>query len=166
MRWSDPEATHVTYYATSNRRSPLVKMIGHWPASSGLARSCRAGVQIFCRPVTQQERKMEAESPRHIAVRWTRLEAMLEEEREDQGPELGDMLRAAVEEKRSLIEAKLDEARKREERHERRKARRRGKEPDPPAPPGPHTKEPASVESSPGSRATVEEVRLQQRELF
>jgi hypothetical protein len=129
MPWS-VAATHVTYYATSNRRAPLVKVIGQWPATAGLMRSCQAGVKILCRPATDHEQQMEAESPRHLAYRWLNLETMLLDETEQQGEALGKRLRQAVEEKHGQIDAKLAEARKREEKHERQKAKRRGERPD------------------------------------
>ncbi len=130
-------ANTVTYYATANPRAPLVKVIGQWPSPAGLIRSCQSGVRILSRPATPAETQQEAESLRHLAVRWTDLEAMLKEEAEDQGEQAGELLREAVRLNRPLIDAALTEGRKREARHERLKAKRRG---DPPAvapPPGP-----------------------------
>ena len=76
---------YVRYCITRNRRAPIVAMYGRWPAKSGLARSCRAGVEIGRRAATTREEEFVSEQPRFVAIRWTSLLTMLRDERDELG---------------------------------------------------------------------------------
>lgn len=60
----------MTYFATKNRRSPLVAMYGDYPRDRAVRKGWTQQRSFFHRPSIQDEDELAANSPRHLAVSW------------------------------------------------------------------------------------------------
>lgn len=65
--------TYVTYYATRNRRAPLLALWGDWPSRAGFRRVATAGVRFYRRPMTANEIEFAKRQPRLVAERFASL---------------------------------------------------------------------------------------------
>lgn len=75
----------VRYYATGNRISPFVALVGPWPSRAAMAKSTITGVFLGARPALESEIELFESSCRCVALTWGSLCSFLWTHR---GPDL------------------------------------------------------------------------------
>lgn len=115
---------YVTYYATRNRRAPLLALWGDWPARAGFKRLASAGVRFYRRPMTANEIAFMKGQPRFVAERFASLLELAHELEyaSDLGPEIRRAAFAGLRQSWSLAKECLRDGDRKRAKHLQRSA--------------------------------------------
>lgn len=116
----------VFYYATANRVSPFVALIGRWTQRSAMMRSISGhGVYLGGRPALADEAALHRASTRHASLSWASLRDMLWTHRSEELEKFYPILLAGVRLHRRRIRqlAGVVAAKKRQHHHRREQGR-------------------------------------------